>query len=137
MVAATVLGEEFTQPAEGLVSHIRGVGDSAVRQRGGEGGLATPEQDRQKLIPDGVVTLPMGLADQVHETFGGEVLGGTSVTHQGAHLQGWPVERERHVDRGFDVGRAGIAVTIPRAPGQRAYHVSPSVEPLTIRLRCL
>src|SRR5918994_1654138 len=42
-------------------------------------------------------------------------------------MQGRPVERERRVDHGFDVGRAGIAITAPRALGQRAYHVTLSL----------
>jgi hypothetical protein len=69
MVAGAILGEEFAQSSECLVSDVRGVRHSAVRQRGGECGLATPEQGRQELIPDSIVTVPMGLADQVHETF--------------------------------------------------------------------
>jgi hypothetical protein len=69
IVAGAILGEEFAQSSECLVSDVSGVRDPAVRQRGGECCLATPEQNRQELIPDGFVMVPMGLANKVHETF--------------------------------------------------------------------
>jgi hypothetical protein len=69
MVAGAILGEEFAQSPKCLVSDVSGVRGSAIRQRGGECGFATPEQPRQELVPHSVVMVPMGLADQVHETF--------------------------------------------------------------------
>src|SRR5262245_44528642 len=58
MVAGAILGEEFAQSPKCLVSDVCGVRGSAIRQRGGEYGLATPEQHRQELVPHGVVMVP-------------------------------------------------------------------------------
>ena len=69
IVAGAILGEEFAQSSECLLSDVSGVRDPAVRQRCGECCLATREQNRQELIPNGVVMVPMGLANKVHETF--------------------------------------------------------------------
>src|SRR5262245_48530098 len=40
-------------------------------------------------------------------------------------MQCWPVERERRIDHGLDVGGAGIAITVPCVLGQRACHLTP------------
>jgi hypothetical protein len=40
-------------------------------------------------------------------------------------MQGRPLECERRVDYGLDVGGAGIAITVPCMLGQRTCHLTP------------